>query len=229
MKTTFFKIATVMLLLIFGCSKDDLIDNEQESFSVEENNQPVIYGEKGAISGDYSRGSIISFGGTSSGTETLPVCPPGDLNCVRKLLINGNFSGNMKRFGKIVPSLSTYEISWVPELNPLFTLENCNCPLEEEYRYKLVAHGRVALSDKDYFNITIEGYLNTYETRTYRRWTYGSQFSGKASVDEGSGVGKFINFSEEFAVLTTSISRTNFYHANLDTGVISFSISNFGQ
>ncbi len=229
-------ITVMALLMMFGCSKDDLINTEQELISVEESNQPVIYGEKGPSKGSRGVEKIIEFSGNSisatSDEDILKVCPPPPYDgCGRVLLANGNFSGQLKGFGKIKTGLSRYTFTISPaETNPEYGREGND--REEEYYYQLEAHGTVAISDNDHFELTIIGYLNPMDPIRDGNKNLGSLFKGVATIDENSGSGKFVGYSETFEVMsayTPSALRdhTWFLGANLDTGESSLHFSNF--
>ena len=204
----FFALAVMLLM---GCSKDELFNDAVE------NNQLM----KGS-----TKGMGVTFIGTSSDDEVfIPICPPNSETCGRKLHENGNFSGNITGYGKINPELSKYSLK-VTEIiknqyygNPLY-------PREEEWSYKIEAKGKVILSASDYFNITITGYLITYEPLKDGRWIYGSVFTGngKTDTDEGSRGGKFLNYTGEFFVKWNILNGTNFKGINLETGEISLNL-----
>jgi hypothetical protein len=196
-------LALVALLMIFGCSKEEIINTEQEPFSTEENNQPVVNGNKsGSVN---SRYGMISFFSTSiKNNEFVNGCLPSP----RKLLKQGTFIGNIQDFGKINSSLSRYTFSYCKEA-PIDSPPNYGEPL----MYKLIGDGKIYLSTRDYCSITITG--NVYP------WYYtdiqfdGGLFIGKATTS--SGVGKLNNFNKTFEVYSNG-------RINLTTGEIPLNI-----
>ncbi len=233
------------LLMVFGCSKEEMITTEQELFSVEKNNQHDI-GEK---RGDFNESgwNYTEFYGTSTGTESLTICLPDDntglpMDCGRKLLMNGNFSGNLRGYGKINPSLSSYTINFVDKDNPseyfdlygneeYYALFNDKSYTDriEPYFYNIVISGTVALSVKDSFEVTIIGVL----------WPMVPLLDVNSGIIKGSGFGthdvvisnrrgKFENYTQIFYNCgSTLIDGTNFKGANLEeTGEMSLYVNN---
>jgi len=91
MKKTVFQIAIAVMLLMMGCSKDELIKNTGE------NNQL----KKGRVVS-----STIEFYSASTGTTPLPLAEVGG-----QILKSGEFSGNINGYGEINSNLSTYEFT----------------------------------------------------------------------------------------------------------------------
>ena len=204
----FFALAVMLLM---GCSKDELINDKGE------NNQL----KKGS-----TKGMGVTFIGTSSDDEVfIPICPPNTETCGRKLHENGNFSGNITDYGKINPELSKYTLKVIEIIeNPYY--DNSLYPREEEWSYKLEVKGRISLGASDYFNITITGFLITYKPLQDGRWIYGSVFTGNGKTDTapGSRAGKFLNYNGEFFVKWDILNGTNFKGINLETGEISLNL-----
>lgn len=205
-------LAVMALLMVFGCSKDELVTTEQEQYPVERNNEPVINGKR-PVSGN-SMGSRINFFSISIKNEDfLTGCIPNNsiTNTERKLLKTGTFSGNLKDYGKINSSLSWYTFSLCKEAD-------INPPnMGEPKMYKLIAEGKIYLSSRDYCSITITG--NLYP------WYYSEiQFDGGVfigSATTSSGVGKLKNFNKTFEVYRSGVS---YYNINLKTGEIGLNI-----
>ena len=203
-------IAVTALLMMFGCSKDELIITEQEPFSVENNNQTVVNGKR-PVSVN-SMGSRISFLSTSiKNGELLIGCIPNNsiTNTERKILKTGTFKGTLKDYGKINSSLSWYTFSSCIEAD-------INPPNKGEPKmYKLIAEGKIYLNSRDYCSITIVG--NLYP------WYYtdiqfdGGVFIGSATTS--SGVGKLKNFNKTFEVYSSGD-----FNINLKTGEIGLNI-----
>lgn len=189
MKKTFFQIVVLALLLIMGCSKDDLIDTEQEPFSVEKN-QPVM-GEKGGKPG--STVSEIRFQSNSieNGIFIEEGCLISPYPQDRRLLKEGMFSGFIEGYGNINPKLSEYEIVDC-DLTP-----NDKYDSEDIYSefnmYKLTIEGEISLSPKDYCTIQITGnvYPISYTEAAGgpHAWINfdGGNFEGIGTIDTGLG------------------------------------------
>ena len=211
MKETVFQIAVFMLMLMMGCSKDELPGNTDEDIQL----------KKGS-----TKGMGVTFIGTSSNDNYfIPICPPDIDNCGRKLHEFGNFSGNITDYGIIIPELSKYSLKVIEIIkNPYYG--NPLYPREEEWSYKLEVKGRVSLGASDYFNITITGFLITYKPLQDGRWIYGSVFTGNGKTDTapGSRAGKFLNYNGEFFVKWDILNGTNFKGINLETGEISLNL-----
>ncbi|MHB1108123.1 MAG: hypothetical protein ACYCZ2_17345 [Lutibacter sp.] len=205
-----FKFLAVMaLLMIFGCSKDEVITTEQDSFSVEKNGQPVINGARpGSTTSEISR---INFYSTSiKNGEFLTGCIPNYsiTNTERKLLKTGTFKGTLKDFGKINSSLSGYTFSSCIEAD-IDSPPNYG----EPKMYQLIAEGTISLGTRDNCSIRITG--NVYP------WYYtdiqfdGGLFIGTATTS--SGTGKLKNFNKTFEIYSNG-------RINLTTGEIPLNI-----
>jgi len=199
-------LAAMALLMMFGCSKDEVITTEQEPISVEKNDQPVI---NGARPGSATMSvSGISFFGTSAKSDLAEGLVNGCLPSPRKLLKYGTFRGNLSGYGKINSSSSTYSFTSCEEAD-IDSPPNYGEPL----MYKLIAEGKLSLGTRDYCSITITG--NLYP------WFYvesnfdGGLFIGKATTH--SGVGKLKSFNQTFEIYRSGV---NIYGINLKTGEI---------
>lgn len=194
------------LLMMFGCSKDEGITTEQEPFSVEKNNQPVVNGEKGSAKGNAGIVKYLQFFSTSneSGGYFDLGGNPYNTNKNMKLLKQGTFSGSIGGFGNIKSSSSRYEFS-----SPEETISQKNDTIWCDYTsYKLTANGKISLDASDYCFINISGYACFVDNN------YGG-FSGIAKTH--SGVGKLKNFNKIFKVYHFGLSSPGF---NLTTGEI---------
>lgn len=203
MKKTVFQIVVLALFLIMGCSKDDLINTEQEPISAEENNHSVVNGNRtGSVNTSLS--GISFFSSSIKNDKFINDCLPS----TRKLLEQGTFSGKIAGIGSINSSLSYYSFTSCKEA-PIDSPPNYGEPL----MYKLVANGKIYISTRDYCSITITG--NAYP------WYYtdiqfdGGLFIGKATTY--SGIGKLKNLNKTFEVYSNG-------RINLETGEISLNI-----
>lgn len=212
MRKSSFHILLAILLLLAGCSQDDIIGTIDT-----ENNQL----KKGSTNGM----GVLFYGTYINDDSFIPICPPGVEDCGRKLHTNGNFSGNLTGYGKIIPELSKYTIKVIDIMNNPY-YGNPLYPREEEWSYKLEIKGKVALNSVDYFYITITGYMLTYEPTQDGRWVYGSVFTGNGKTDttEGSRGGIFHNYNREFSVKWTVLSGVSFKGINLSTGEIGLTL-----
>ncbi|MDO9261082.1 MAG: hypothetical protein Q7U08_03990 [Flavobacteriaceae bacterium] len=201
-------LAVVALLMLFGCSKDNLIDTEQTPFSVEENNQ-TSDGEKRGL--DTPRWRDIFFELTSINDnsyvlfETLQV--PHDINNL-KILNSGYFYGKMMGFGVIDPSKSKYDFT--------------SCKIVVDSRpdwggewmfYVEIIGAKVSLTDNDYFYLDIKGDLRPWFG--YLIGIDSSWFEGTATSRGGQG--KFSDFDNQNFKVGGILSKTN-----LNTGVVTW-------
>lgn len=197
-------LALVALLMMFGCSKEEMTTNEQELFSAEKNNQTSI-GKKNGL--DNAGWKEISFQLTSINDGNYAVnCMPTN----RKILKSGYFEGNIQGFGVIKSNLSKYEFS---EYCVEVEIDSNSPTWGEQWKYELkIFGGKVAISSKDYFFVDITGYL-------YPWFNYGTQTdvaSFIATATTYGGQGKFRDFNNQnFMVGNYGSEGTN-----LETGVI---------
>lgn len=236
-------LAVVALLMMFGCSKDNLIDIEQDSIIVEENKH-FENGDIGSRRGDggINGWNFVEFYGTSTGTESLTICLPDSfglpgMDCGRKLLKNGNFSGNLPGYGKINSSLSPYTVKFrEPQWEEWPLYQNAehyalySDPILtarfEKYFYNIEIIGTVATSAKDSFKFKIIGVLRPMVPDTSGTIIKGSWFFG-LMMEISEGKGKFENYTQTFYnCSTTQISGTNFSGVNLETGEMSLFVNN---
>ncbi len=199
-------LAVMALLMMFGCSKDEVTNTDQELFSVEKNNQPVV---NGARPGSATMSvSGISFFGTSTKSDLAEGFVNGCLPSPRKLLKYGTFSGKLAGYGTINSSLSTYSFTSCEEAD-IDSPPNYGEPL----MYKLIAEGILSLGTRDHCSITITG--NLYPWYNTAIQFDGGTFIGKATTH--SGVGKLKNFNKTFEVYRSGMNN---YGINLKTGEI---------
>ncbi len=186
-------LAVMALLMMFGCSKDEVITDEQETFSVKENNQSVFNSDQRGKPG--SPVSEIRFVSSSiengifieEGCLISPYSPP----LIRRLLKEGMFSGSIGSYGNINPKLSKYEIVGC-DLTP-----NDKYNREDIYSevnmYKLTIEGRISLSPKEYCTIQISGNVYPISYTDYaggpHAWINfdGGNFEGIGTIDSGLG------------------------------------------
>ncbi len=210
-------IAVLALLMMFGCSKDEVITTEQEPFSVEKNNQPVINGARPgsatmSVSGiSFFSSSIKNDLFIKQWTQEDKVLYPY-LTLNRNILSQGNFSGKLSGYGTINSSLSRYTFSSCIEA-PIDSPPNYGEPL----MYKLIADGIIYIGTRDYCSITITG--NLYPWFNAESNFDGGLFIGKATTH--SGFGKLKNFNKTFEVYRSGV---NIYNINLKTGEIGLNI-----
>jgi len=238
MKKSILKILTIVVLILSGCSKDELINDTRE------NTQSL---KSGRGDGGTNGWNFTEFYGTSTGTDALTICllnasTGSPENCGRKLLVNGYFSGNLPGYGKINPKLSTYTINFVDPNNPseyfdlygdeaYYALFNDKSYTDriEPYFYNIVISGTVALSTNDSFKLTVTAELSPMvpllDVNT--GIINGSRF-GTHDVLISDRRGKFKNSTLIFYNCgTTQISGTNFSGANLEgTGAMSIYVNN---
>jgi hypothetical protein len=179
-------LAVMALIMTFGCSKDTLIETEQDSVLSEQNT--IL--EKNVVS-NKGFGSYISFEFISIANNEF------EANCLpigRKILESGFFEENIQGYGVIKPSLSYYNFSnYCVEVEIDSTMPNFG----EKWKYELkIIGGVVATSNKDCFLIDIEGDLYPWYDNNLNIDT--GTFVGIAKAY--SGKGKFRNFNRRFDV-----------------------------
>lgn len=199
--------------MMFSCSKDDLINTEQESNSGQKNNHSVVSGELNSR-GSMGIGTIMEFRGTSIENKKYE---NGALPTGRILLKQGRFSGSLSGIGKINSKLSIYDFSPCVEL-PIDSPPNYGEPL----MYSVVAKGYIFIGTTDNCFVTITG--NIYPWYYTEIGIDGGTFIGTATTI--SGVGKLRSLdNKKFKVY--SYSNGSVPGINLETGTISLSISDF--
>ncbi len=187
-------IAVVALLMMFGCSKDDLITTEQELFSVEKNNQPVIYDEKGPIKDNAGVGTGFWLKGTSSDSdESLPIYFSSE-SAEMKILSHGNFSGKLIGYGKINEIESYYDIKILSVIDNK-TVDYTRC--WGQYIYNLEIKGTVYIIDRasSFFTFSLTGEFHT----NHDLYTINQVYVGGANELNGDITyreGKFLSFDK---------------------------------
>lgn len=213
-------LAIMALMLMVGCSKDTLIDAEQDYVQLEESSKTELKGKGNTFSGNGY--DFISFYSTSTvngnfvmnGLET----ESNGLPTVVYLLRQGTFSGNISGYGRIKSSLSTYEFSSCVRSATDLTPE---CSVGEPWMFEVVAEGTLALGTRDYCSITITG--NIYPWYYPEFGVYGGLFGGQATIHSGAGKLKGLN-NKSFSVY--SMGRPG---VNLEMGTITFDINDYEQ
>lgn len=196
-------LAVLALLMMTGCSKDTLIEAEQDS-ALNESGAITLKGQQGNKPGN---GVIqISFTSNSAGTsDFVPGCLPEGRNLLRL----GNFNGKLNGFGKINTSLSTYAFNSCQKA--LIDPPNVG----EPYMYAVVAEGTLALGPNDYCSITISG--NIYPGYFPEYGVDGGNFIGNATTH--SGVGKLKGLDNKSFEVYNALVRYG-PAINLETGTI---------
>jgi len=205
-------LAFIALILMFGCSKDD-VTNIEDSNVFEEGNLSSVNGERRTNTSS-GISSIVFYSNSIVNTKFITGCLPTGKN----LLKEGNFSGNLSGFGKLNVNLSRYQFVSCEEL-PIDSPPNYGEPL----MYKIVAQGKLALGSRDYCDITITG--NIYPWYYTEYGFYGGVFIGTAITKSGVGKLKGLN-NKSFEVYSGSPKGPTI---NLDEGTITLRISDAGQ
>lgn len=176
-------LALIALFLALGCSKDDMANTVQDSAVFEESNLSFANGER--KSNPNNGVSSIWFDGIPNDNGNFREnCLPDGL----KLLNQGYFSGKITGYGRINPSLSTYEFISCKEMPSDLPPQN-----GEPLMYVVEALGTLALGPRDYCNITITG--NIYPYYSDEVGYYSGTFDGIAITS--SGVGKLKVFDNK--------------------------------
>lgn len=199
-------LAAMALLLMVGCTKDSLIDSEQDSV-LNESGLTALKGQQGSKPVNGNANIQLLFTSNSTGTADFF---PGCLAEGRNLLRLGNFSGKLSGYGKINATLSTYAFEYcevLPAVPPNY-IEG------EPYVYTLEARGTLALGPNDYCSITFSG--------TIYPWYYtelgidGGTFIGTAETFAGQGKLKGLENKTYFVTGSNSFGPS----VNLETGAI---------
>jgi len=204
-------LAVMALLIIFGCSKDD-VTNIEDSNVFEEGNLSLVNGERR----NNPNNGINDINFYSNSDVNLGLYN-GCLQTGLKLLKYGNFSGKLSGFGKINSSLSTYEIDYCEKLESVPPNDG------QPFFYYIEAKGKIALGSRDYCNITITGTIYLSDDTSYG-FVYGA-FVGEAITDSGVGKLKGLD-NKNFSVYGGNVKGPSI---NLDEGTITLRITDFGQ
>jgi hypothetical protein len=194
--------ACIALAILMSCSKEQL-NAEKDPLISETNN---LSGQNG---GFYAKAPatvtpIVFYSNSREDGNYINNC----MSTGRKVQKYGSFNGNLKGFGKINSSLSTYEIL------PCEALPIDPPNAGEETMYSMVMVGKVALNATDYCKITIRG--NIYPAYLESYGFYGGNFIGTAITESGAGKLKGLNNK------TFNVYNGNAYGPgiNLETGLI---------
>ena len=174
MKKSSFQILLAIMLLLAACSQDELTNNTEE-----------IQLKKGSPNVT----TEISFECNSIPNGNFIEIAPGYIIPMRKILRQGTFSGTLNGIGPINSNLSTSEITFY-ELLPndyLYDLYGMENRLQyliypyEEFMYRIVIKGKIAINAADYDSIRIEGNI-------YPICWYGIGGSSEAGSFEGTAM-----------------------------------------
>ena len=201
-------LAFMALILMFGCSNEELINTKQDSVVSEESNLSVFNGERKS-NPNAGVNTIAFLSNSDVELGFYDGCLPTGLN----LLKYGNFSGTLSGFGKIKTSLSTYEI--------ISCVENFDYPLYPNQVYSIVAQGVIALGTRDYCYITITGKFDIGDDTSYG-FVYGV-FVGNATTYSGVGKLKGLN-NKSFEVYNGKVNGPSL---NLNEGTITLRFSDY--
>ena len=198
-------LAIITLIMIFGCSNEELYNSDPDTLKNEETNKEDL------INGLLRETTVISFTSYSLDGNNVPCEFYEDWF---KLPQSGYFSGKIVGYGKINSSLSTYQFEETCEL-----IESPN-PKEWDvpYFYGVKASGTLALSPNDRCTITFTGIL--YPTYP----NYITDFNGEAITSEG--VGKLKGLDGMRFKFFNYYSRKREHSINLEEGTISLKFSN---
>jgi len=176
MKKVGFRIVAIVLLLIMGCSKDELISDSSENNQLKKSNKLGI--------------TEIRFFSNYTDNNVYVVAGEGCLLPTRKILQQGTFSGTINGYGIINPKLSKYEINDCVII-PSDQTDNTN--YIEPNMYKLNIKGTISLSQREYCSINITG--NIYPRCFPDIQFDGGDFEGTGTIV--SGVGKLVGLNNK--------------------------------
>ncbi len=210
-------LAVMALLMMFGCSKEEVINTEQETFSVEKNSQPVIDANK---PGSHIRLSFIEFIGTSDFLSSyFDSCldPNPTTSADRNILEKGNFSGKLLGIGKINSKSSKYYYTGCEKIPGYIEAEGEDAVLA----YKIKAYGNIHLTAGDTCNVNMSFYLLP-KYNSIDGFDGGFITKGELIISEGSGKLEAFN-NKIFKVYRGGIRYP--YNINLATGDIGLYIT----
>ena len=143
MKKTNLLFVALTVLLMMGCSKDELIDEANSDLQL----------KKGSIAN--AGVTSLNFTGNSVTGDSFALT---ELNDGSKIMKNGICSGSITGYGKINPTLSNYSFEEPSsKLNPNYgTTNNFR---ECQYDYDIDVNGKVSLNTKDYFQFSLTNAL----------------------------------------------------------------------
>lgn len=205
-------LAVLALLMMTGCSKDTLIEAEQDYMQLEVSSKTDLTGKGKTFSGagfDFIEFISNSISNQEFVEEGLSLDPQ------IYMLKLGNFNGSITGYGKIKPTMSPYTFT-------SFTVTDADTPPECGYTvmYVVTAEGTLALGTRDYCSITITGKIYPWYYSEFG--FYGGLFSGTATTHSGAGKLKALD-NKDFEVYNLGNGKTG-PAVNLETGVISLVI-----
>ena len=139
MKKTNLLFVALTVLLMMGCSKDELIDEANSDLQL----------KKGSIAN--AGVTSLNFTGNSVTGDSFALT---ELNDGSKIMKNGICSGSITGYGKINPTLSNYSFERPSaKINPNYGIPHNEFQLQ--YDYDVNVNGRVSLTTKDYFDFKL--------------------------------------------------------------------------
>jgi hypothetical protein len=150
MKKTVFQMAVAVMLLLMGCSKDELPNDTNNELKL----------KKGS-----NTSTEIIFESNSIANNNFIELAPGYLYPVRKILSQGIFTGSINGIGVINSRQSTYEITNYEILpnDHLYDLFDTESRLQyltypdEKNMYKITIDGNIIINVQDHCSFHIEG------------------------------------------------------------------------
>jgi hypothetical protein len=142
MKKTVFQIAVTVMLLLMGCSKNELIEEASENSQL----------KRGSIGS--SGTTSITFIGNSVVGDFFTLTEIADNS---KIMKSGKISGSITGYGKINPALSSYSFSTcLGKENPeyKYTYPNNQINRACTHMYDMNGTAKICITTSDYFEIT---------------------------------------------------------------------------
>ena len=202
-------LSVVALLVTFGCSKDSVMDSQQDALALEVRSKTDLTGKGKTFSG--AGFDFIEFFSNSISNQEF-VAEGLSLDPQIYMLKLGNFNGSISGYGKIKPTLSPYTFT-------SFTETDADTPPECGYTvmYVVTAEGTLALGTRDYCSITVTGKIYPWYYNEFG--FYGGLFTGTATTHSGVGKLKALD-NKNFEVYNLGNGKTG-PAVNLETGDIS--------
>lgn len=209
-------VATVVLLMLSGCSMESPIKEEQS---------PITTGRKTPIENNKNLNkyglTLIDFQSVSTDGDFYPLPNNPITGADRKVLKYGTFFGSIRGYGKIIPSLSRYTFLTLTEED---NLGYPTITIEPKW-YKILASGRISLDTNDYCLIDIveviidpHYYVPSSVNPSGHDGAY-INYTGTATTHDG--VGKLKDLNKTF-----DVSRGgNYLDTDLSTGQIQLRIN----
>jgi len=211
MKTKIY-FGLLALLFVLGCSNEELINpSENNQLRKGRGVNSIHFDGNSIINDNYY--SLVELVDDESGFSLLG----------GKFMLDGEFSGNIIGFGKIISSSSTYTFT-KPEVfkNPYYNAKDYYN--EFSVYYNINATGKISVGVKDNCDITITGVLQPgyYAPPDFTDGNiYGGMIDkGKAIITNGTG--KLKNLNGIYHVYRGG--GLNYFGINLSTGEISLRI-----